>query len=150
MDEQTYPAEPAYPAEPTYPRAPGSRLSVLLIGLVIGAVIMTGVWVAVAGNPLSDINEIVYREVLVDTVSQDRLCWAEEPQRRDTTQQCAILTLDPQQNRPAAGDRVVIGVTTLRPATGEQRIQVVYAAPAEAAAPTDSSSDSDNVTEPSG
>ena len=148
MDEQTYPAEPAYPAEPTHPRAPGSRLNVLLIGLVVGAVIMTGVWLAVAGNPFSDVNEIVYSEVLVDTISQDRLCWAEEPQRRDTTQQCAILTLDPQQALPEQGDRVVIGVTTLRPASGEQRVQVVYAAPAEADAPTDSSSD--NESEPSG
>jgi hypothetical protein len=141
MDEQTYRAEPAQPLEPTYARQPGSRLSVLLLGLVVGAVIMTGVWVAVAGNPLSDVNEIVYREVLVDTISQDRLCWAEEPQRRDTTQQCAILTLDPQQALPDQGDRVVIGLTTLRPASGEERIQVVYAAPADAAAPTDSSSE---------
>ena len=149
MDEQTYPAEPAYQAEPTYARQPGSRVSVLLIGLVVGAVIMTGVWVAIAGNPLSDINEIVYREVLVDTISQDRLCWAEEPQRRDTTQQCAILTLDPQQELPDQGDRVVIGVTTLRPASGEQRIQVVYAAPVEAAAPIDSPSEA-NESDPPG
>jgi hypothetical protein len=141
MDEQTYRAEPAQPLEPTYARRPGSRLSVLLLGLLVGAVIMTVVWVAVAGNPLSDVNEIVYREVLVDTISQDRLCWAEEPQRRDTALRCAILTLDPQQALPDQGDRVTIGVTTLRPAGGEERLQVVYAAPAEAAAPTDSSSD---------
>jgi hypothetical protein len=145
MDEQTYPAE-----DPVYRRESGSRVSVLLVGVLLGAIAMTVVWVVLAGNPLSDLNEVEYREVLVDTVSQDRLCWAEEPQRRDTAQQCAILTLDPQQDRPSPGDRVVIGVTTLRPASGQQRIQVVYAVPAEAAAPADSSSDDASETEPPG
>jgi hypothetical protein len=126
----------------SYRREPGSRVGVLLVGLLLGAVIMTAVWVGVAGNPLSDANEIVFSDIRVADVSEarDSICWSENPARRDARQQCAILALDPEQDVPEPGDRVTVGVTTLRPTRGDQRIMVVYVAPVdrdETEAPTE-------------
>ena len=117
----------------SYRREPGSRIGVLFVGLLLGAVIMTAVWVGVAGNPLSDANEVVFSEIRVADVSEarDSICWSENPARRDARQQCAILALDPEQDVPEPGDRVVVGVTTLRPSRGDQRIQVVYVEPVD-------------------
>ncbi|MPZ72031.1 MAG: hypothetical protein GEU74_02165 [Nitriliruptorales bacterium] len=117
----------------TYRREPGSRVGVLIVGLLLGAVIMTAVWVGVAGNPLSDANEVVFREIEVGGVSEERdsICWSDDPDRRDARQQCAILALDPKQNVPAPGDFVLIGVTALRPTRGDQRMQVVYVEPVD-------------------
>ncbi|HVM18464.1 MAG TPA: hypothetical protein VM307_00725 [Egibacteraceae bacterium] len=114
-----------------YPRHPGSRVGVLLVGLIIGALVMTGVWVGIAGNPLSDVNEVTYQEITVADVTEarDSICWSDDPDRRDATRQCAILALDPAVDPPSTGDVVVIGVTTLRPTRGEERTQVVYLAP---------------------
>ena len=122
--------------EHSYRREPGSRIGVLLVGLLLGAVIMTAIWVGVAGNPLSDANEVIFREITVADVSEprDSICWSDDPQRRDATQQCAILALDPEQQIPDPGDLVLVGVVTLRPARGEQRLQVVYAEPVAGAA----------------
>ena len=113
-------------------REPGSRVGVLLVGLLIGAAIMTIVWVLIGGNPLSDSNEIVYREVVVADVTEERdsMCWSQDPQRRDAPQECAILALDPTVESPQPGDALTIGLVQLRPPDGTEAQQVVYAAPA--------------------
>ncbi len=124
-----------YDDEPRH--APGSRFGVLLVGLVVGAVIMTAVWVGVAGNPLSDVNEVVFQQITVADVSEDNdsICWSEDPGRRDATQACAILAIDPKVSLPAQGERVTVGIVTLAPDRGEEITQVVYVAPADDAPP---------------
>ena len=113
-------------------REPGSRVGVLLVGLLIGAAIMAVVWVLVGGNPLSDSNEVVYREVVVADVTEERdsMCWSQDPQRRDAPQECAILALDPAVESPQPGDALTIGLVQLRPPDGTEAQQVVYAVPA--------------------
>ncbi len=127
----------------------GSRVGVLLVGLLLGAVIMTAVWVGIAGNPLSDVNEVVYRDITVASVSdeQDSICWSENPGRRDATRACAILALDPAIAPPQEGDHVTIGLTILEPERGEQTTQVVYIAPAPGP-PADSATEPPTDTEP--
>ena len=112
-------------------RGAGSRVSVLLVGLVIGALTMTGVWGSVAGNPLSDANEVTYLDITVADVNEagDSICWSENPQRRDAVQVCAILALDPKATVPQAGDDVTVGLVTLRPPTGNETRHVVYVTP---------------------
>ena len=109
---------------------PGSRISVLMVGLVVGALIMTGVWVGIAGNPLSDENEVVYETITVASIDSDRdtVCWSEEPGRRDAAQLCAILALDPEVEIPEDGDRVVLGLVMLAPPGKEATRQAVYVA----------------------
>ena len=109
-------------------RAPGSRISVLLVGLIVGALIMTGVWVGIAGNPLSDENEVVYEEITVTDVNLDKntVCWSEDPSRRDAGQVCAILALDRAQQPPAPGQDVTIGTVMLRPPDEETSRYAVY------------------------
>ena len=106
----------------------GSRISVLLVGLVIGALALTAVWVAVAGNPLSDANEVTYVDITVASVNEteDSVCWSENPRRRDAVQLCAILALDPKARVPEVGDRVTVGVVSLRPPDGNETRHVVY------------------------
>ena len=113
-------------------REPGSRVGVLLVGLLLGAIIMTVVWVAIAGNPLSDDNEVVFRDVVISDVTEarDSLCWSEEPQRRDAPQECAILALDPAIDPPQPGDALTIGLVQLRTPDGTEAQQVVHVAPA--------------------
>ena len=126
-------------------REPGSRVGVLLVGLLLGAVIMTVVWIAIAGNPLSDNNEVVFRDVVISDVTEarDSLCWSENPQRRDAPQECAILALDPAIEPPQAGDALTIGLVQLRTPDGTEAQQVVHVAPA-----TDGSDDaSDSASE---
>lgn len=123
-------------------RNSGSRVGVLFVGLLVGALIMTAVWVAIAGNPLSDVNEVVYETITVGDVDTDRdtVCWSEEPGRRDAGQLCAILALDPEIEVPAEGDRVVLGLVTLQPPGEEATRQAVYVAPAGRAQPTEGES----------
>ena len=110
---------------------------------------MTVVWIAVAGNPFSDANEVVFRDVIVSDVTEarDSLCWSEDPQRRDAPQECAILALDPAIEPPQPGDAVTIGIVQLRAPDGTEAQQVVHAAP-----PEDGGIDGDEtaVPEPSG
>lgn len=109
-------------------RAPGSRVSVLLVGLLIGAIAVTVAWVALAGNPLSDDNEVVYETITVAEVAPeaDQICWSRNPERRDAERVCAILALDPEVEPPAAGDVVTIGRIDLRTPQGDEFRQVVY------------------------
>ena len=115
-------------------RASGSRVSVLLIGLLVGAVIMTAVWVAIAGNPLSDVNEVKYTDITVASVNLEKntVCWSEDPGRRDAGQVCAILALDRSVEVPMPGTDVVIGTVELRPPEGETTRQAVYVSNPEA------------------
>lgn len=129
-------------------RGAGSRVSVLLVGLIVGAMIMTAVWVAVAGNPLSDTNEVTYLPITVGSINEagDSICWSENPRRRDSVQNCAILALDPKARRPKVGDEVTIGVVSLAPPNGNQTRQVVYVLPdarGDADAPSPEASPSD-------
>jgi hypothetical protein len=119
----------------TAPSAEHSRTrlgpsSFVLLGLVIGLLAGFGVAWAVGGNPLSDANQVAYREVVVNSVSAggDQLCWADEPDRRDSPQTCAILALDPTLDVPEEGDTVVIGLVALDTPDGAESTQVVHVA----------------------
>lgn len=109
-------------------RAPGSRVAVLFVGLVIGAIAATVAWVALSGNPLSDANEVVYETITVADVTpaNDQICWSRNPERRDAERLCAILALDPEVVPPAVGDVVTIGRIELRTPQGDEFRQVVY------------------------
>ena len=115
-------------------RPPGSRIGVLLAGLIVGAVIMTAVWVGMAGNPLSDINEVTYADITVSSVNLEKntVCWSEDPGRRDAGQVCAILALDRAVDPPMPGTDVVIGTVELRPPDGETTRHAVYVSRREA------------------
>lgn len=99
----------------------------LLVGLLLGVVL---IWV-LRGNPFSAANEVVYSEVVVGSVADEdeRICWAEDPERRDSPQTCAILALDPELDVPAPGDRVTIGLVEFRTPDGAEFSQVVHVAP---------------------
>ena len=109
-------------------RGPGSRISVFLVGLLIGALIMTGVWVGVAGNPLSDVNEVQYFDITVASVNLEKntMCWSEDPGRRDAGQVCAILALDRADEVPMPGTDVTVGTVELGPPGQEATRHAVY------------------------
>lgn len=111
-------------------REPGSRVSVLFVGLLLGAVGVTIAWVALGGNPLSDANQVVYETITVADVAEgnDQICWSRNPERRDAERLCAILALDPAVAPPVAGDRVTIGRVQLRTPEGDESRQVIYVA----------------------
>jgi hypothetical protein len=117
-------------------REAGSRVGVLFAGLIVGALVMTGVWVGIAGNPLSDNNEVVYSQITVADVSAegDTLCWSEDPQRRDAAQLCAILALDRVIEVPNPGDTVTIGLVMLAPPDREPVRQIVFIGPRDPSA----------------
>src|SRR5688572_25265746 len=112
-------------------REAGSRVSVLFAGLIVGALVMTAVWVGIAGNPLSDNNEVVYEQITVADVSAegDTLCWSEDPRRRDAAQLCAILALDRVVKVPNPGDTIVIGLVMLAPPDRDAVRQIVFVGP---------------------
>ena len=112
-------------------REAGSRVGVLFAGLIVGALVMTAVWVGIAGNPLSDDNEVTYEQITVADVSEegDTLCWSEDPRRRDAAQLCAILALDRVLEVPSPGDTVVIGLVMLAPPDREPVRQIVFVGP---------------------
>ncbi len=105
-----------------------------LVGVLVGVVIGVGLAWAVGGNPLSDRNEVVYREVTVNSVSpeEDQICWADEPGRRDSPQTCAILALDPEVPVPSPGVTVMIGLVDLDTPDGAQFRQVIHLGPPSA------------------
>ena len=117
-------------------REAGSRVGVLFAGLIVGALVMTGVWVGIAGNPLSDDNEVVYSQITVADVSPegDTLCWSEDPGRRDAAQLCAILALDRVIEVPSPGDTVEIGLVTLAPPDRDPVRQIVFIGPPDPSA----------------
>jgi len=110
-------------------------------GLLIGALLMGIVLSAVGGNPFSDANDVVYRDIVVSDISVDRICWSTDPGRRDAQLDCAILSIDPTAAVPEEGERVTVGVVNLRTPDGVRATQVVYL---RGAAPSDSG-DSDDV-----
>jgi hypothetical protein len=109
-------------------RGSGSRIGVLLVGLILGILVMTAVWVAIAGNPLSDANEVTYLPITVASINEtkDSICWSENPRRRDSVQSCAILALDPKARVPEVGDDVTVGVVGVAPPDGNETRHVVY------------------------
>lgn len=112
-------------------RHQGSRFAVLLVGLLIGAIAATVGWVALAGNPFSDANEVVYETITVADVAPegDQICWSRNPERRDAERLCAILALDPEVDPPMVGDVVTIGRVDVRSPQGDEFRQVVYSRP---------------------
>jgi hypothetical protein len=81
-------------ATETYgPRTRLGPTSFVLIGLLVGAIAGFAVAWVIGGNPLSAANEVTYREVVVNSVSEpaDQLCWADDPERRDSPQTCGQL-----------------------------------------------------------
>jgi hypothetical protein len=106
----------------------GSRVAVLFVGLILGALGATIAWVATSGNPFSEANEIVYETITVADVTptSDQICWSQNPERRDAERLCAILALDPAVEPPAPGDVVTIGRVQLRTPEGDDFRQVVY------------------------
>ena len=125
-------------------REPGSRFSVFLVGLLVGAFGVTVAWFLLEGNPLSDANEVVYETITVADVAAegDQICWSRNPERRDAEQLCAILALDPAVSPPAVGDRVTIGRVQLRSPVGDELRQVVYVSEGGDAAGSESPTDS--------
>ena len=126
-------------------RAPGSRFSVFLVGLLIGALVMTGVWVGMAGNPLSDVNEVQYTEITIASVNLEKntMCWSEDPGRRDAGQVCAILALDRAVEVPMPGTDVVVGTVELGPPGEEVTRQAVYVSRTGSGSDAESESESD-------
>lgn len=132
----------------------------VLVGLAIGVLAGFALAWLLGGNPLSAENQVSYTELTVASVSEegDRLCWAEEPERRDSPLQCAILALDPTADVPEEGNRVVAGLVDLRAPDGTELRQVVHLAPAapgeaspEATSPDgDATTPDDEATSPAG
>jgi hypothetical protein len=128
-------SDSGYDHEPTDDAGGGRRAgptSLVLIGLLLGLVLgFILAWV-LGGNPLSQANEVVYTEVMVGSVTEDadQICWAEDPDRRDSGQTCAILALDPELDVPEEGDVVTIGIVEFRTPDGSEFTQVVHVAPA--------------------
>jgi hypothetical protein len=122
------------------PRTRLGPTSFVLIGLLVGAIAGFAVAWVIGGNPLSAANEVTYREVVVNSVSEpaDQLCWADDPERRDSPQTCAILALDPELEVPEPGDTVVIGLVELDTPDGAEFTQVVHVAPPPPAEPDQS------------
>lgn len=117
--------------------ASGTRLgptAFVLIGIGVGILVGFALAWVLGGNPLSDVNEVVYTEVVVNSVSpdEDQFCWADEPDRRDSPVTCAILALDPEIEVPEPGAIVVIGLVEFDTPDGAEFLQVVHIGPAPA------------------
>lgn len=130
--EDDYGDEPA-PAAYARParRAPGGAtpLGAGLAGLVIGALLAGIGLTLIGGNPFSDVNDVVYQQVIVADISEqgDVLCWPKDPENRGSDRSCAILALDPAAAVPEEGERVTVGLVKLRPPDGKVVTQAVYA-----------------------
>jgi hypothetical protein len=129
--------ETEYDSDAEAERSGGSRpgpTSYVLIGVLVGLVIGFVLAWLLGGNPFSQANRVVYTEVVVGSVTEeaDQICWAEDPDRRDSPQTCAILALDPEIDVPETGDRVTIGIVELRTPDDAELTQVVYVGPAAA------------------
>lgn len=105
----------------------GSRAGLVgLVGAVVGLIAgFLLAWVA-GGNPLADTNQVEFVTLTVASLDDDRLCWAEEPQRRDSPLQCAVLALDPATDPPDEGDEVTAGLVTLSAPDGTEVRQVIH------------------------
>lgn len=125
-----YLEEPRRPEREPAPRANPAVAG--LVGLGVGVVLTAVALFLVGGNPFSDTNEVVFQQVTIAAIDSDRICWSQDPQRRDAPLECAVLALDPALAQPEEGDDVVIGVVDLEGPDVEVR-QVVYAAPATGA-----------------
>jgi hypothetical protein len=124
--------EPTAEERRTGPNLLAIGAGAVLAGFVLAAVLL----LVVGGNPFSDTNEVVYRDITVGSVSpgEDQLCWSDRPGQRDAPQQCAILTLDPEGEAPEPGDEVTVGLVRLSTPDGEERLQIIFVS--EAAATT--------------
>jgi hypothetical protein len=130
----------AYPSDADHvPRDPAPRqrlgpTALVLIGVLVGALLAIVLLWVLRGNPFSSVNEVVYSEVIVGSVTddEDQICWAQDPDRRDSQQECAILALDPELEVPEAGDLVTIGLVRFRTPDDSEFLQVVHVGPAEA------------------
>jgi hypothetical protein len=113
------------------PRTRLGPTSYALIGLLVGVLGGFAVAWVLGGNPFSTTNRVEYREVVVNSVSPDadQICWADDPDRRDSPQTCAILALDPEIEVPGPGDQVVIGLVELAPTDNATFTQVVHVGP---------------------
>jgi hypothetical protein len=122
------------------PTGPGLAVTGLVGGLIGLATGFALAW-AIGGNPLGATNAVHFVELTVETVSEegDRLCWAEEPGRRDSPLQCAVLALDPAVSPPQAGEDVTIGLVELAAPDGTEIRQIVHVGPVapREAAPSD-------------
>lgn len=130
-DEQYDDEEPLEPEAPVRGRrgmGGATPLGAGLAGLIVGALLAGIGLIAVGGNPFSDANDVVYREIVVSEISDagDQICWSTEPGRRDAPQECAILAIDPAAAAPEDGERVTVGLVRLKPPVGEGVQQVVY------------------------
>jgi hypothetical protein len=130
----TYDEDVGYEARDHEAGAPRRKLgptAYALIGLLVGVIGGFALAWVVGGNPFSTTNQVQYREVVVNSVSPDadQICWADDPDRRDSPQTCAILALDPEIDVPGPGDQVVIGLVELEPANGQTFTQVVHLGP---------------------
>jgi hypothetical protein len=130
MSEEPQGQDAALADEPSGRTRPGPT-SFVLVGLLVGVIAGFVLAWLIGGNPFSTANEVVYREVVVNSVSPnvDQLCWADEPERRDSPQTCAILALDPELEVPEPGDTVVIGLVDFDTPDGSEFTQVVHVAP---------------------
>lgn len=126
-DEEPAPAAYARPAR----RTPGGAtpLGAGLAGLVIGALLAGIGLTLIGGNPFSDVNDVVYQQVVVADISEqgDVLCWPKDPENRGSDRSCAILALDPAAAVPEEGERITVGLVKLRPPDGKVVTQAVYA-----------------------
>ena len=127
MGEEPRDYDEAVVIEAGEPRTRLGPTSYVLIGLLLGAIAGFALAWALGGNPLSTANRVEYGEVIVNSVAQDagQLCWADDPERRDSPQTCAILALDPTLEVPERGDTVGIGLVQLDTPEGEELTQVV-------------------------
>ena len=118
----------AQAGRPRRARAGATPLGAGLAGLIVGALLAGIGLIAIGGNPFSDANDVVYREIVVSEISDagDQICWSTEPGRRDAPQECAILAIDPAAAAPEDGERVTVGLVRLKPPTGDGVQQVVY------------------------
>lgn len=123
-------AAPAH-ARPAARRGAGGAtpLGAGLAGLVIGALLAGIGLTLIGGNPFSDVNDVVYQQVIVADISEqgDVLCWPKDPEDRGSDRSCAILALDPAVAVPTEGERITIGLVKLRPPDGKVVTQAVYA-----------------------
>jgi hypothetical protein len=111
------------------PNVPAIAGGAVIAGFLVAAILL----IVIGGNPFSDTNEVVYRDIVVGSVSpgEDQLCWSDRPGERDAPQECAILTLDPEGEVPEAGDEVTVGLVRLATPDGDQRQQIIFVSDAD-------------------
>lgn len=141
--------EAAQPAPQRRGMGGATPLGAGLAGLIVGALLAGIGLIAVGGNPFSDANDVVYREIVVSEISDagDQICWSTEPGRRDAPQECAILAIDPAAAAPEDGERVTVGLVRLSPPSGDGVQQVVYVRGTSPAASEDDAASGDGAAD---